>query len=858
MTTAAQPRTEKCDGVVEKGASAKKKTEEKASAPPPPPPLPPAIPSEVTTAYLAVRAAIWGVLGIQQQQQQQQQLEEQTTTTNASASATATSTAATATVVKVSTFQKTFLKNPGTGKFSVSLGKRYGRDCALVGLSLSDCDEEGAEDVGAVATSTSSSLLWDAVERAVDELLSSSTKPKITIRYLNQNDVGSVANATVSDANVDLCPHRSNNKKKKQQQKKQKKKKNSTGNGGGNGGGEAQEGDDDRDEEEEEEEPPPRPLPCWPYALVEGHVLAACPDGGQSNASPPFEDLTGGGRIRSVRLDRDQCNVQAGKKVREAKLTVAFRAILNEDADEVGGGDGGVRLAQPWKTATAAAAAATTGTTTTAAPVWTPPAESMGFPTAAMMPEQCVKFASGRELLERQRRKEEEEEEAAGAAADAVNVVSASPSAEEQDGGAAVAVAAAVAADANVEEDEAMVVNIEEVKGKIDYDKLVEQFGSTRITPELLDQLRASSRVPLHRFLRRNIFFSHRDFDSLLSNLAQSKGKPKKLYLYTGRGPSSSSMHLGHLIPFLFTKWLQEAFDAPLVIQMTDDEKFLFKGQYDDATGDNLHHFANLTVENAKDIIACEFDYDKTFVFSDLDYVGRMYPNIVKIWKAVTTNTVNGIFGFDGSSNIGKIAFPAVQAAPSFASSFPQVLQCDTKEAADDWLCLIPCAIDQDPYFRMTRDVAHKLAPKTHALGGKPSLIHSKFFPPLQGATGKMSSSDTNSAIFLTDTPEDIERKIKSHAFSGGQDTKAKQQELGADLEVDVAYQWLTFFLEDDDELEKIGKDYSTGSGEYWSTGAVKNKLIAVLQKLVAEHQRRRAAITDDDVRKWMKERSIV
>ena len=36
-------------------------------------------------------------------------------------------------------------------------------------------------------------------------------------------------------------------------------------------------------------------------------------------------------------------------------------------------------------------------------------------------------------------------------------------------------------------------------------------------------------------------------------------------------------MHLGHLVPFMFTKWLQEAFKVPLVIQLTDDEKFLWK-----------------------------------------------------------------------------------------------------------------------------------------------------------------------------------------------------------------------------------------------------------------------------------------
>ena len=123
---------------------------------------------------------------------------------------------------------------------------------------------------------------------------------------------------------------------------------------------------------------------------------------------------------------------------------------------------------------------------------------------------------------------------------------------------------------------------------------------------------------------------------------------------------------------------------------------------------------------------------------------------------------------------------------------------------------------------------------------------------------GKMSSSDENSAIFLTDTPQVIERKIKQHAFSGGRETKEEQRELGANLEVDVSYQWLRFFLEDDEELDQIGKDYATGSGTYWSTGAVKNRLIEVLKDLVAQHQERRAKITDEDVRKWMQPRRLL
>lgn len=171
--------------------------------------------------------------------------------------------------------------------------------------------------------------------------------------------------------------------------------------------------------------------------------------------------------------------------------------------------------------------------------------------------------------------------------------------------------------EAQKEDSDEMVVNAWEVKGKIDYSKLVDQFGSTLIDDSLLKRIEAitvgkGNVSKLHRFLRRGIFFSHRDMNGLLDCV--EKGKP--IYLYTGRGPSSSAMHLGHLVPFLFTQWLQEAFNVPLVIQMTDDEKFLFKGEYTAETGDNLDHFAGLTIENAKDIIACGFDYQKNlFVF---------------------------------------------------------------------------------------------------------------------------------------------------------------------------------------------------------------------------------------------------
>lgn len=123
----------------------------------------------------------------------------------------------------------------------------------------------------------------------------------------------------------------------------------------------------------------------------------------------------------------------------------------------------------------------------------------------------------------------------------------------------------------------------------------------------------------------------------------------------------------------------------------------------------------------------------------------------------VTYNQARAIFGFNDSDCIGKISFPAIQAAPSFAQSFPTVFE--NLKKPEDVGCLIPCAIDQDPYFRMTRDVAPRLGLP------KPSLIYSVFFPALQGNQTKMSASNPNTSIFLTDTPKQVKNKVSIEIY---------------------------------------------------------------------------------------------
>ena len=372
----------------------------------------------------------------------------------------------------------------------------------------------------------------------------------------------------------------------------------------------------------------------------------------------------------------------------------------------------------------------------------------------------------------------------------------------------------------------------------IDYEKLTRDFGATPISPALLERFEKVTSQKPHRFMRRGIVLSHRDLDKILDRY--EKGQP--FYLYTGRGPSSDSMHVGHSIPFEFTKWLQDVFDCPLIIMLTDDEKFMH------TPGLEIEAVRKFTIKNCEDIIAIGFDPAKTFIFNDFDFVsGAFYENICRMAKRTTINSVRGTFGFNDSNNIGEYHFSALQSATAFATSFPHIFGDDPIKARSI-PCLIPCAIDQDPYFRQCREHAEKLKYK------KPSLIHATFLPSLLGPGSKMSASKDSSAVFLQDTPNQIKNKINKYAFSGGQDTAEKQRELGGRTKDDVPYQYLTFFMEDDDELAEVKRKYEGGE---MMTGEIKALCIKFLQDYVGGFQERKKKVTKEVREEFMAKRPL-
>jgi len=120
----------------------------------------------------------------------------------------------------------------------------------------------------------------------------------------------------------------------------------------------------------------------------------------------------------------------------------------------------------------------------------------------------------------------------------------------------------------------------------------------------------------------------------------------------------------------------------------------------------------------------------------------------------------------------------------------------------------IPAATSRD------RDLIRpKLMELERSMGGlgllQPSSTYHQF---AIGMTGdKMSSSQPETTIFLTEDVQTMEKKVKS-SFSGGQPTLEEHRRLGGDPNVDVAFQYLRYFFEDDDNaLAEVETGYRSG-----------------------------------------------
>ncbi|ELY90191.1 tryptophanyl-tRNA synthetase [Natrialba hulunbeirensis JCM 10989] len=344
------------------------------------------------------------------------------------------------------------------------------------------------------------------------------------------------------------------------------------------------------------------------------------------------------------------------------------------------------------------------------------------------------------------------------------------------------------------------------VTGEVDYEKLLERFGADPLTADQIE------RFPDHPLLRRRTFYAGRDLEDYLD--AAEAGEPHAVV--TGRGPSGP-MHLGHVLPLYLAKRFQQATGATVYIPLSDDEKYLAKEQSFESIGEH-------TRENLRDVLAVGFDPERTRIVVDTADADVVYPIAVRLANHLTPATVEAVYG--EQDTVGLQFYPAVQAAHLL---LPQLV-------AGRQPTIVPIAIDQDPHVRVCRDVAAKEALPVD----KPGALLGRFLPSLAGP-GKMSSSGDAPSIELTADPDTVAETIHTHAYTGGRATLEEHREHGGDPSVDVPFQYLRFFFEENDEtLESIADAYRAGD---LLSGELKELAIERITDFLTAHQRRRDAL---------------
>lgn len=350
-----------------------------------------------------------------------------------------------------------------------------------------------------------------------------------------------------------------------------------------------------------------------------------------------------------------------------------------------------------------------------------------------------------------------------------------------------------------------------EVKGDIDYDKLLREFG---ISP-----LNGLPKVFTDDLLfRRKIVFAHRDIQKILD----AKKNSKPFVMMTGLMPTGK-FHIGHMLIARQMIFYQQL-GAKLYIAVADIEAFLARNQpleqsYQNAVEDYITNYIALGLKPDN----CEI-YFQSKRSSDAKKANAYYRLQNILAKHATFNEFKAVYG---DISPAKMVASLLQAADML---HPQLAECEGPIPV-----VVPVGIDQDPHIRLARDISQRIKlpmPPFIQL----SSTYNAFMPGLSG--GKMSSSDPNSFIALTDTKADVEKKIRKYAFSGGQPTLEEHRRKGGDPDIDVCFQYLKFFFEPDDKkLEKLSKDYKSGK---LLTGELKEYTIKKITEFLEEHQKRR------------------
>ena len=348
-----------------------------------------------------------------------------------------------------------------------------------------------------------------------------------------------------------------------------------------------------------------------------------------------------------------------------------------------------------------------------------------------------------------------------------------------------------------------------EVKGNINYEKLIKEFGlePLKYLPKNFNDLLLA---------RRNIIFAHRDFNKIIDCI-QNK---KPFVMMTGLMPSGK-FHFGHKVVADQIIFYQKL-GAKVYLAVADLEAY-------NSRNPNIQELKKIAIEEyllnyialGLNIKKCDF-YFQSSRSNDAKKSNGYYKLANMLAGHATFNEYKAIYG---EINPGKIISSLLQAS--------DMLHPQLNEFEGPIPTVVPVGADQDPHLRLARDLSQRI--KIFKFIQLSSTYH-KFLPALNGA--KMSSSDPSSYIALTDTIEEASKKIRKYAFSGGQATIEEHRKKGGNPEIDSSFQLLKYGLEEDDKkLEKIYNNYKSGS---LLTSELKDLVIEKMTKFLKEHHKNR------------------
>jgi len=365
-----------------------------------------------------------------------------------------------------------------------------------------------------------------------------------------------------------------------------------------------------------------------------------------------------------------------------------------------------------------------------------------------------------------------------------------------------------------------------EVSGKIDYEKLMKEFGLKEFEP-------LPKKLQDFIYFRRGIIYAQRDFGLIVDAIE----KKKPFVMMTGLMPSGR-FHFGHKILADQIVFYQKL-GAKIYLAVADVEAYNsrnpnMKELRDTAIKEYLTNYVALGLDLKK----CDF-YFQSKRSKDGKKSNAFYSLANMFARHSTFNEFKAVYG---ELSPAKIASSLLQAADMYHPQLPEF-------EGGPVPTVIPVGADQDPHIRLARGMAQRM--KLYDFLPIATTAH-MFMQGLKG--GKMSSSDENSYIALTDSPKVAAEKINKYAFSGGQATVEEHRKKGGNPDIDVPYQMLFFGLEpNDNKLKKIYEDYRSGK---LLTGELKQILIERITQFLKEHQEKRKK-AEKFVEEYVKEQGI-